>query len=333
MKGKKQLLAAVLYRTHLLDVLRAGARRALIVFNYHRIRPDTAGRSAAFDDGVFGPTASEFERQVQWLRTRTRVLSEDELLRHVEAGDNPPGLSTCITFDDGYRDNYTLAYPILKRHRVPAIFFIPTRQITDARLGWWDLIAYLFKQTAKSSIVFDGQEFPVASERVKTIRWFQRHLKSARAELTKGLLTTLADACEVALPSPELQAQELMTWEHVREAARDLVAIGSHSHSDRALSTLDPDAQREELTRSKAILERELGRPVRSLAYPVGGYPHFTGQTQQIAKACGYRMAFSFNTFINDWKTLVPYDIKRLTGPEQRSWLAAMTVLPTLFAA
>jgi len=331
-QGNRARLADFLYRSRLLGLCRFLSQERLIVFTYHRIQPEGSAAPSSFDDGVFGPTVSEFEQQVRWLRDHTRIVSEEELIKSCSTGRRPRGVSTMITFDDGYRDTYTLAYPILKRLGVPAMLFVPTRPITARQLGWWDLIAYLLKKTAKPSVSFDGMQLSLINWRTRAIRMVQRQMHSTPAETTQDLLGRLAAACEVALPEREIQDRELMTWDHIREVAAHQMAIGSHGHTHRVLATLDPASQREELVLSKQVLEREIGRPVRAFAYPVGGYHTFTAETQRLARDVGYHLGFSFNTFVNEWACFDPFDVKRMMGPELSSLAASMAVLPGLFA-
>jgi peptidoglycan/xylan/chitin deacetylase (PgdA/CDA1 family) len=332
MKGKRLLLAQVLYRSHCLDVLRRAAGRRLIVFNYHRIRSDDVNFSTPFDDEVYGPSASQFEQQINWLRRNTNVLSEDALIDLVKSGRPPSYPSALVTFDDGYRDNYTIAYPILKRLGVPAIFFIPTQQIMMRQLGWWDIIAYLIKNTSRPALRFDGEEILVANSQTAAIRKFLSKMKLEPHEKSKNLLVRLAEECAVPLPDPSIQDGEMMTWEQIRELPRNEIAVGSHAHSHCALATMPPAMQKQEMTASKAILERELGSKVRSISYPVGNYQHFTAESQALAAQCGFELGFSFNTGVNYGGSIAPFDVKRVDPPDQIELLAAMTVLPQLFA-
>ena len=332
MKGKKAILAGILHCSGCLRLLRGAARGRLAVFNYHRIRPDGAGPLNPFDDGVFGPSRSEFSRQMAWLRHHTRILSEADLVDIVRAERPPADFCTMVTFDDGYRDNYTLALPVLQRLRIPAIFFIPTQPIDARQLGWWDAIAYLIKRTTRPSLVLDGLRVDLRSgPRREAIREVQRFMKTQPAHATGSLIDRLADACGVSLPDASLQDRELMTWDQIQDLAAKGFEIGSHTHTHRVLATLSAEEQEEELRHSKAVLEQRLGRGVRSLAYPVGGYQHFTLETQALAARCGYDLGFSFNTFVNQG-LVRRFDVKRVEGPRSADLLAAASILPEVFA-
>ena len=320
LKAPKARLAAWLYRLGLLDIRSFGAQNRLIVLNYHRIPPGAAF-TTPFDEGAFGPPPAVFEEQIAWLKRNMRLLSESELIDVLDSGKYPSEPCALITFDDGYLDNYTIAYPVLKRYGAPAIFFIPTRLIETRQVGWWDSIAYLVKSSAKYS----------AQDRGGIIQQYYEKMKIAPAVETRDLVARLADECGQPLPEPQLQASQLMSWDHLREMSREM-AIGAHSHTHTVLATLDLAGQREELEISKSILERELGKPVRSVAYPVGGYEHFTPETEKAAEACGYRAAFSFATGTNDWRDMDRFAIARVSAPVSLSHAIAKARIPAFFA-
>lgn len=105
------------------------------ILGYHRIGTFTGGHVPCV-------SAELFERHLQWLtRFRCRVLSLDEALDCVDRGKTLPRRSVVITFDDGYAETYSVAWPLLKRHGFPATVFIATEEV-----GWngfltWDQVA------------------------------------------------------------------------------------------------------------------------------------------------------------------------------------------------
>ena len=338
MRGKKELLADILYNSNLVGLFkRLPMRNKLIVLNYHRIRPNDPQFSTVFDDGVYNLDSDEFARQIKWLKNNTLVLSQKELLDQYNNGSFvPPKTSlpcVVVTFDDGYMDNYTLAYPILKYYEVPAILFVSTQMVNGRKIAWWDVIAYLIKQCKKPFIRVDGRQFSLTDQKKEAISFFQLRMKQERYEHTKYLLAELAEHCEVALPSAELQDKELLTWKEIREMAQNLIAIGSHTHTHRVLATLNPAAQKEEMILSKLIIEESIGQPVLSISYPVGEPHYITAETSVIASVSGYSLGFTTNTGINDWQSIQPYGVKRTARLlEKVSTVSLLTVLPGLFS-
>jgi peptidoglycan/xylan/chitin deacetylase (PgdA/CDA1 family) len=336
LKAPKAALASVLYRTGLLGIGGVGVNGRLIVFNYHRISPGSPDFAAPFDDGVYGPSPNVFEQQVKWLQKNTRVLSEPDLLEIISREDrvdlrrSPSELCSLITFDDGYLDNYALAYPILKRLGAPATFFIPSHLIQSRTVGWWDSIAYLLKRTQKTAIHWNGEVYSLR-DRAAVAKSFNTKMALQPAGETRDLVQRLADACGEPLPDAALQSSQLMNWDQIREISRDMT-IGSHSHTHTVLATMDAAAQKEDMALSKSILEREIGKPVASLAYPVGGYQHFTRETQKAAAECGFRIAFSFATGTNSWPDINRLAIARVSSPATMSLTVAKARIPRLFA-
>ncbi|MFH0844003.1 MAG: polysaccharide deacetylase family protein, partial [Pseudomonadota bacterium] len=331
--GKKILLANILYSSNFLNLFRRlPLKNKLIVLNYHRIRPDDPNFFTPFDDGTFTIGASQFAVQVGWLKQNARIFSEKDLINGVHLREKPSKPGILITFDDGYRDNYEIAYPILKDHNVPATFFIPTKLIHSRQLGWWDLIAYLIKHSPRPDIRFEGERFSLEGDRRHAIDFFHRKMKLEKYERTRHLIEDLRDICEVDFPGEEIQDQQLLTWDQVMTMAEDLITIGSHTHTHRVLATLDPTSQKEELILSKLVLEQKLGRRVDSVAYPVGGPEHFTEETRLIAIECGYRIGFTCNTGVNVWEIEDLLTVKRVSGLlEDIRTVSAIVILPDVF--
>jgi tetratricopeptide (TPR) repeat protein len=338
MEGKKELLADILFNSNVVNLFRRlPMRNKLIILNYHRIRPNDFLFSTPFDDGVYTLNQDELARQIKWLKSNTWIMSEQDLIDHkVNGGFRAPKTSApcvVITFDDGYLDNYTFAYPILKYFEVPAILFVATQMVHGRQVAWWDVIAYLIKRCAKPFIRFDGRQFPMGDRRKEAISFFQTMMKQEKYEHTKYLLSELSEACEVAPPAPELQDKEILTWKEIREMAQHRIAIGAHTHTHRVLSTLSPTAQKEEMILSKLIIEENIDKPVLSISYPVGEPHYITEETPGIASESGYLLGFTTNTGFNQWKSIQPYEVKRTARLlEKVSTVSLLTVLPGLFS-
>jgi peptidoglycan/xylan/chitin deacetylase (PgdA/CDA1 family) len=270
---------------------------------------------------------------VKWLNAHFEVLSESELLDVVGRGGGFRNRFAAITFDDGYRDNYDLALPVLDAHAVPAIFFVCPAFIEERRIGWWDTIAYLVKASQKAAIPMCGETIPLSGRKALAIRKLNGWMKLRPAAETANLMEELSEACGIALPDHALRDQQLMTWDQIREAGNRGVAIGSHTHTHRVLAGLTEKEQRWELLQSKAALEAQIGRPVRTLAYPVGGYQNFTAVTMRLARDCGYEGAFSFHTGVNLPGDGNPYNLRRIApGDTLDAMFACGAALPEMFS-
>src|SRR5947207_3272621 len=111
---------------------RLGAWRGVLVMNHHRIGDP---ESSPFDRSLFSSTADSFDGQVRFLAREADVIVPSELEEALKSGR---GRHVMLTFDDGYRDNYEIAFPILRSHGVRACFFVATGFLDDGGLAWWD---------------------------------------------------------------------------------------------------------------------------------------------------------------------------------------------------
>src|ERR1039457_7108541 len=145
--SKRERAALWSARVGLTGLLEAMPQRPLLmVLNYHRIGdPD----KTPYDPGTFSATTQLFDQQVGWLKKRFPIVTLDEAIAVAEGKQSVRRTHVLITFDDGYLDNYQDAFPVLRAHKVPGTFFLPTYFIGTGHLPWWDVIAYVVKRSRR----------------------------------------------------------------------------------------------------------------------------------------------------------------------------------------
>ena len=127
---------------------RLPVRDSLLVLTYHRIgNPE----DHLFDPGVFSATAEQLDDQISHLKRYASLLTVQEALAFIDGKLTKKAHRFCalITFDDGYLDNYTTAFPILHSHGVQAVFFLVTSMVGSCQVPWWDHIAYVVKTSRR----------------------------------------------------------------------------------------------------------------------------------------------------------------------------------------
>jgi peptidoglycan/xylan/chitin deacetylase (PgdA/CDA1 family) len=310
--AKRDLIAKVFGDVGITSVLESMPRqKVLIVLNYHRIGN---AYESQYDPGVFSATAEEFDRQIAYLKRRFYMATLDEAVA-MACGDSPFRTSVLITFDDGYLDNYSCAFPILRSHDVQGVFFLPTSFVGTNHVPWWDVIAYIIKNSRKDivrlqypeRIEFDLRLEGVANVIMKTLQLY----KKPTMQLGDHFIHDLEAACEKSGP-PQSAERCLMNWQEVREMQEGGMAFGSHTHTHTILSKLSAERQREEARLSRETLEMQLNRQIDVLAYPVGGRNTFTPETIEAVKSIGYRAAFSFYGGFNRPGEIQPFNILRV---------------------
>lgn len=288
-------------------------RSCLIVLNYHRIG-DAA--SSMFDRGVFSTTAEEFQYQIAFVRDNYRIATIDEAIQFVNGGspkfDTPLVL---ITFDDGYLDNYTLAFPILQNLGVHATFFLTSNFVGTDCVPWWDMIAFAIRKTRKTALALDanGQGSVQISTNIEfAILKALAVYKSLPSEDAKIYLANLLEECDVTNDFDKIE-RLFMDWYEAKLMLEGGMTFGSHTHSHEILSNLSYEDQVREITLSRNLIRDNLGIDVSTLAYPVGGRNAFSPLTMQALQEHGYNAAFSFYGGVNFPGEVCPFDIHRVS--------------------
>ena len=292
---------------------RVAVRRGLLVVNYHRI-----GRleNHNLDDGVVSASPEEFDAQVGYLRRCFRLINAEELHDYSLNGFKFTDRCAMITFDDGYRDNYTSAFPILKNHGVSALFFVATDYIENPRLPWWDHISYVIKRTQcsvislKTSTTLRVDLAQIGRE--EGINQVLRAFKSVNKANETDFLSELEESARVHVDRLAMGAGIFMTWSHLCNMMNEGMSVGSHAHTHTILAQLSEAEQRRELALSREMLEGHLKHPIRSVSYPVGGRTRFTETTKKLCQELGYKMGFAFYGGINRPGQTDSFEIKRM---------------------
>jgi peptidoglycan/xylan/chitin deacetylase (PgdA/CDA1 family) len=319
MQGKRELisdLCAATGATWLLE--RIPQRPVLLVLNYHRIGDKDA---APYDPGLFSCTAEEFDWQIAYYKRNFRMSTLDEVLGLLSGETRLADPRVLITFDDGYIDNYQLAYPVLRRHGVQGVFFLPTSFTGTGRIPWWDEVAYIVKHARTKQFRLDyprPQDFDLVRDGIeRTIMCVLRLYKEPEMRDSARFVEQLESACDSSRPGPGAE-RCFLNWDEARQMQQGGMAFGSHTHRHEILSKLKAQEQLEELRISRQILEKELGRTIDTLAYPVGARDTFSPETVDALRQAQYRAAFSFYKGFNTAGSMAPFDIRRC-GVDQQS--------------
>lgn len=317
--GKRELLARGLFWSGVTSLLgQLPPRESLLVLNYHRIgNPD----DDPFDPGVFSATGDQLSEQISYLKRQVSPVTLQEAQAFVDGTlrEKTPRCRVLITFDDGYLDNYEVAFPILRSHGVQGVFFLATSIVGSCSVPWWDHIAFLMKTARQRRF---SLRYPadlavdlVENGMTKSLRDILSLYKRPGNTDPERFIRELKSAAKGDdLPGT---LRRFLSWDEAREMIVGGMAIGSHTHSHTVLSQLGPEQQRDELVQSHALLKENLGFNADAIAYPVGGTTSFSDQTKSLAQETGYRTAFSFYGGTNLPGQTVPYDVKRIGVGDQ----------------
>lgn len=296
----------------LFRALRWWHRKDLLVLTYHSVaRVDAATRRRYAPLYRNAVSAQHFEKQMRFLKRRYRVIGEDELLAFLDGGSLPER-AALLTFDDGLKNNATVAWPILHRHDLPAFFFLPTAFLDDAaanrlRPHWSEeLAARLLTDPAAQRGQFDDVlsdlpfEVPNPTTAEHAIAHLQRRLKTlppgARREHLQAIRARLdGDPDPSRFPADRDGHSILatMTWDEARRMAREGAVMGAHTVHHNILTRLSDDEAAREIRNSMARVAEQTGAPCRWFAYPNGTTHDFTQRHQRALAEAGCRGAFT----------------------------------------
>jgi peptidoglycan/xylan/chitin deacetylase (PgdA/CDA1 family) len=329
---KRASAARLLSRTGLLALLGQVAwRSGVLCLNYHRV--GDGGRSV-FDRDLWSADAESFDAHVAFLKASYDVVSPRDLPAILS---RRRGRFVLITFDDGYLDNYEAAFPVLKRHGVPATFFVTTGFVDGNGVSWWDEIAWMVRTSRKSGLEA-GPWFPrpIAydePDRTRAIEALLRTYKAMPADSTGAYLAFLADATGSGRYEPAPGARLWMSWDMLRDMRAAGMVIGGHTVSHPVLSRLPPEGQCAKISGCGRRLAEELGERMEYFSYPDGQRDSFDGGTRTCLAEAGVRYAFSYYGGVRgfaDWDDL---DVRRIAVERYMDpdWVRASVTLPGVF--
>ena len=270
--------ARVMSRTGLDNLvgLLSGAKGGPLVVGYHRVVEDFAF-SAKTSIPPMLVSSGMLEQHLDWIGRRFRFISLDELGARLDARDSREDPVAAITFDDGYRDFYYHALPLLKRKGIPAAVFVVTDLLGTQRVQIHDRL-YLLLARRFSPKGGGPTPFQATRALLDTL---------SQAEVEKVI-----QALEHELPIPEDTFRPFysLTWEMLDEIRRAGITIGSHSRTHVLMSNESKERVMEEIAGSRKEIEGRLGIRVQHFAYPSG---IFDSSVVDAVAAAGYRFGYT----------------------------------------
>jgi peptidoglycan/xylan/chitin deacetylase (PgdA/CDA1 family) len=239
-----------------------------LILMFHRV---VTPRSLAFDPGL-AICSDNLDRILGYIRRRSwEIISLGQLHDRLTNGSHRRPF-VCITFDDGYADNFTIGLPIFRRHQAPLCVNVTVGYINRTTPGWWDALGELLLQRKEIQFSGSGQ-----SERVTLGTWeekltaYQRLGKILYHDVIGGRAPLGNTWSLNGVDAQALSDRLFLTWKELQEFSKDpLVEIGAHTLTHPSLKDLKENEAADEIEQSRRILKERLEVEIEHFAYPFG---------------------------------------------------------------
>ena len=239
---------------------------------------------SAGDEADFRPllfiSPGTFERRLVWLRKKGfPVLRWQEAMRRLDEGSLPHG-ATVLTIDDGLSSVYRWAYPLLQKHRLPALLYLTTYYFSKQTPVFRLIVSYLFWKSPKQTVRLDGLGVPgferarevelTAATRVEFSHEFAdfgdtQCDNDERTRLSEALAERLGVDYGKLL---EDRIFSLVSADELKDMLAGVLDVELHTH--RHDFPLDPEAAKREIQDNRAVIEPFVSGPLRHFCYPSG---------------------------------------------------------------
>lgn len=311
---------------------------AVTILAYHRVLDVPDEERFPFDVELVSASREAFRRQVAHVARHFTPITFAALQAALDRGEAPPRRALIVTFDDGFIDNYRVAFPVLREFGVPATIFVSTGYVDRQEHYWYERVAHAVLTARAPRLGLPGGASVELGTgygaRRPALKRLLGELKRLEDDARRREIPRLVAELDPASPCEGDDRSGPMTWAQVKEMSDAGIEFGSHGVDHPVLARASDEVLERELVQSRARLEAQTGKPVHALAYPVGGPGAFDARVVAAAKAAGYRFGVSYVAGVDNVGTWDPFAIRRLhveryTGDAR---FRAMLALPRHFA-
>ena len=235
-----------------------------------------------------------FREQVAHIKRHYQPMTLRDLSYALFEEGRVPKHAIVLTIDDGYRDFYDIAYPILQEYEVPATFFVTTGFINGDLWLWHDHIEWLLDQVEMIERPFSVGEvtFEEGTLSAERKRSYWRQLSSFLLRIydcdKHRHIAELGEILGVALPAKAPDAYQACSWGQLREMEANCIEIGGHTVTHPSLGKVSTERARLEIHDSMSSLTDNLGFMPRSFCYPNGQSGDYSIECMSFAEDAGY---------------------------------------------
>jgi len=315
-------IAYILYYTGILNLLlNSKLKNKAVVLMYHRILDKDEISKSYSQNGII-VSKETFADQMRFLQENLNVISLADTIQNLTTKTPFQSKSCLVTFDDGWKDNFYNAYPILQKNNIPAVIFLPTDFIGSGRHFWQERLSRLLirlNQDCTKDINYRDRVFKAfqndglnrifssnQNEVKENLAPFISKKKKQGLTIVDDLIERLEDFLEFSSDTQDPN-NDFMNWNEIKTIYSNAIEIGSHGKNHTILTETGVDLDKE-LLESKTVIESQLNTTINSFSYPNGDC---TKTITESVKQYSYDVAFGteqgFVTHADN-----PYTLKRI---------------------
>jgi peptidoglycan/xylan/chitin deacetylase (PgdA/CDA1 family) len=269
------------------------------ILAYHGVIKDALD----FEDWCF-LDQGRFRDQVRYLTRFFDVVHFGEAVRRLRA-NKVTSPTAVITFDDGFQNVFTSAFPVLQEYDTPATIFMVTNLIGTGRTVWFARLLRALARTRFSEFEWDGEHFNLrdAKEKQACSNRLQTVLKALRPDRLEQALRAVEAQLDVEpdQQEPEGSPFRMLSTDEVRMMFDSgLVEFGGHTADHTIFSRLTREQKSAQIQSSVVAVEKLVGSPCRYFAYPNGCRGDYDEETVELLRMHGIDAAVTMEPGANE---------------------------------
>ena len=287
---------------------------AVILF-YHRF---TSGKMASYH--LPHLERGEFEKQMKHIKRWYEVVTMDKLAEEINNGKKLRAPNIAITIDDGYHNNYTLAFPILRKLQLPATIYLTTGFINTNRAPWVDELLDMLLETKVKTLclpeILSNEILDISTpvlKRAAVKKLFHVLLRLEHDQRIR-LLQRLSEILKADSNFENNGKRKMLTWDEIAEMSQHNISFGAHTVTHSTLSTMELNEAKAEIYNSKHEIEKKVGVQVNHFAIPNGKKEDFNDELKQYCREIGLKTSASTEPGVV-YSLSDPYFLNRILPP------------------
>jgi len=278
---------------------RFSTRADWAILMYHRVtNPEDSGNE--FIQPGMKVDRNIFDEQMSFLKNSYSIISLNSLINTLRNDQIPHKKTIVITFDDGWRDNYLYAYPVLCKYGIPATIFLTTDFIGTDNIFWFAKMGFLYEEfrlhkdkfssfigkikESFGDLLYPDLEKWNAAEALPDRDRFIEFLKQLDTNIIQRIVDEFLRERAASIDSHSGKCL-MLNWDEVLQMSLNNIEFGSHGSTHRIMTRLDLSEARKELAESKKTIEKRINCRISAFAYPNGDY---SSNIEKLTEEAGY---------------------------------------------